>query len=152
MATKPSPLPRLRVSREKPVTGVSRAPRHAPLVAATISPKVQSGSATARLLLQSGRDRVMIRERYHGRADGLARLVALAGHQQNIASAQSCDRVADGRSPVGDLDGAGRTGQDFAANGGGALAARIVVGDDGDVRLGGRQGPPLGPLAPVAGV
>ncbi len=83
---------------EKPVTGASRAPRHAPRVALTISPKVQSGSATARLLLQRGRDRVMIGKRDHGRADGLPGLVALAGDEQNIAALELGDGLGDCRA------------------------------------------------------
>src|SRR5262245_33982259 len=135
MATKPSPLASVRVSMEKPVTGVARAPREAPLVAPTISPSVQSGSATTRLLPERGGNRVVVGERDHRRADGLASLVALAGDQQNVAALEPRHRVGDGRGTIADLDSARRGGQDLAADRGRAFATWIVVGDNGEVCL-----------------
>ena len=51
---------------------------------------------------------------------------------------------------IADLGGAGRRGEDRGADRGGVFAARIVVGDDDAVGLGGGDGAHQGPLAAVA--
>ena len=68
-------------------------------------------------------------------ADNLAAFMALAGDQQDVAAAKIRDRSADRFAAVADLDCARRGFQDRGANGGGFLAARIVVGDDDAVGL-----------------
>src|SRR5680860_985171 len=136
MATNASPRTRLRVSMEKPVTGVPGAPRQVPRVALTIAPMVHSGSATLRLLLQRGFNRVMVGKGDHGRPYGLTRLMALARHEEHIAPLEPADGLGDRERAVADLDGAGCSSQYFAADCGRIFAARIVVGDDGKIGLG----------------
>src|SRR3977135_582967 len=98
MATKPSPLPRLRLSMEKPVTGGVPTPRHVPPVALRISPMVQSGSATSRLLFQRGSHRVVVGKGDDGRPHGLTGLVAFASDEQHIAPFEPDDGLGNRRS------------------------------------------------------
>ena len=65
-----------------------------------------------------------------GGAHDLVILVPLAGDQQHVARLQCLDRRGDGRLAVADLPRARRRGEDFGADRGGVLGARIVVGDD----------------------
>src|SRR5262245_59544740 len=135
IATKTSPGASERLSMEQPETGVAAAPSVVPGAAFAISPRVQSGSATGRLLLQRGGHSVMIRERNHFRAHGLAGLRSLARHEQDIAALKSADRLGDRRCTVADLERSGRIRQNLAPDLGGVLTARIVVGDDGAIGL-----------------
>src|SRR5262249_30903670 len=135
MATKTSPGASERLSIEQPDTGIAAAPSVVPDAALAISPRVQSGSATGRLLLPRGGHGFMFRERDHFRAPGLAGLVSLASHEQDIAALKSGDRLGDRRGPVADLERAGRVRQNLAPDRGRVFAARIVVGDDGAIGL-----------------
>ena len=88
------------------------------------------------LPLRNGRpDLVVVRERQGPVADDLARFMALAGHDQNIARAKLADGGADRLGAVADLARAGRACQDLGADRGGILGARIVVRDDHHVGL-----------------
>src|SRR5262245_61371942 len=147
IATKASPRASERLSMEQPDTGVAAAPSVVPGAAFAISPRVQSGSATGRLLLQRGGHRVMVRERDHLRADGLAGLVPLAGHEQDIAALKSANRLGDRRCTVADLVRSGGGHQNLAPDLGGVFAARIVVGDNGAIGFRHRDLPHLGALA-----
>src|SRR4029077_8771032 len=80
-------------------------------------------------LLERRGNRFVIAERHNSVADNLAGFMALAGNQQNIAAPQFGDGRADGFAPVADFSGAARCRQDRGADGGGVLAARIVVGN-----------------------
>src|SRR5262249_29637866 len=133
MATKPSPLPRFLESIERPVTGLDVSPRLEPLVALTISPIVQSGSAMSCLFLQCHNHRLMVGEGDDRGPDRLAGLVALPGDEQHVAFGKQGDRFGDGGCAVADLGGATRSCKNLTANLGGVLAARIVVGDDGEI-------------------
>src|SRR5689334_22703291 len=150
MATKHSPGERLRLSMERPVTGVVAVPRLEPPVAATIAPTVQSGSAMFRLRLECRGDRLVIGEGNDHRPDGLAGLVPLAGDEKHIPFGEHRDGLGDRRRTVADLVRPARSGKHLAAYLGGILAPRIVVGDDGEIGLGRRDTPHLGSLAFVA--
>src|SRR5579883_2438880 len=84
------------------------------------------------------------------RADDLAALMPLAGDEEEVTRREERERAADRGGAVADLFGLGAGGENGAANEGGILAARIVVGDD-DV-VGEAVGDPshLRPLAGVA--
>src|SRR5215471_7933953 len=139
MAMKPSPLVRLRESIDRPVTGASGTPRQMPPVAAPISPNVQSGSANLSLLLQSNLNCVVIAKRNHRGPDSLSGLVALTGDEQDIAPLKLGNCLSDSARTISDLERSRRCRQDLAANVVRPFAARIVVGDDGKVRLLHRQ-------------
>src|SRR5579863_9542402 len=76
----------------------------------------------------------MVREWQRGFADNLAGFMTLAGDEQGVALPEHGDGGADSRTAIADLDRAGRGGEDRRANGGGVFRARIVVGDDDEVR------------------
>ena len=65
-----------------------------------------------------------------------------------LASIATASAIA--AATVADLPRPARSGQHLAAYLGGVLAPRIVVGDDGEIGLGRRDTPHLGPLAFVA--
>src|SRR5262245_11810208 len=124
IAKKASPGASERLSIEHPNAGIAAAPSVVPRAAFAISPRVQSGSATGRLLLQRGGHRVVVRERDHFRAHGLADLMAFAGHEQDIATLKSGDRLGDRARTVADLERSGRGRQNLTPDFGGAFAAR----------------------------
>src|SRR5262245_8039897 len=150
IATKASPGASERLSIEQPNTGVAAAPSVVPRAAFAISPRVQSGSATGRLLLQRGGDRVVVRERDHFRANGLAGLMAFAGHEQDIAALKSGNRLGNRSGTVADLERSRRGRQNLTPDIGGAFGARIVVGDNGAIGFSHRDLSHLGTLALVA--
>ena len=87
-------------------------------------------------------------------ADRLSLLVALARHRQHVAGAETVQRLGDRARPVADLAAAGAGGQHGGADRGRVLAARIVVGDDGDIgkaRRGGAHQRALAAIAIAAG-
>src|SRR5262245_11965321 len=129
IATKASPEASERLSMEQPDTGAAALPGVVPRAAFAISPRVQSGSATGRLLLQRGGHRVVVRERDHFRADGLAGLMAFAGHEQHIATLKSGNRLGDRARTVADLVRSGRLRQNLTPDLGRAFAAWVIVGD-----------------------
>ena len=65
----------------------------------------------------------MVRERQGPVADDLARFMAFAGHDQNIARAKLPDGGADGLGAVADLAGAGSACEDLGADRGRILAS-----------------------------
>src|SRR5260370_20832616 len=104
-----------------------------PPTAAAISAEVHSGSATTAPLgeRQAGRRRVV--ERMDHAGDVLTLLVALAGDDENVAIVQQARGGSDRLAPPRDLPETGRPRHDLGANTLGSFAARIVVGDDGDI-------------------
>ena len=88
-------------------------------------------------------------ERVGGVVDNLAGFMTFAGNHQQIHRFQQGQRSADSLAPVADFDAVGAGGHDLGTDRCRVFAARVVVGDNGDV--GGR----LGDLAhhrPLAGV
>ena len=59
--------------------------------------------------------------------------MTLAGDDEHVTGAQGADRSSNGFRTVADLDALRAGKQDLGADGAGVLAARIVVGDIGDV-------------------
>ncbi len=130
-ATNRSPRSRVRVSIETPVA-VKGAADASPPVAATIASEVQSGG---RDQLTEGRAGFFdVVEGVDDAGDGLALLVALAGHDQDVAGREQADGGGDRLAPAGDLR-AGRAPPAMicGADRLGRLRPWIVVGDDGDV-------------------
>src|SRR5262245_35666858 len=150
IATKASAGASERLSIEQPNAGVAAAPSVVPRAAFAISPRVQSGSATGRLLLQRRGHCVMVREGDHFRAHGLAGLVAFAGHEQDIAALKTGNCLGNRSRTVADLERSGRVRQNLTPDFRGAFAARIVVGDNGAIGFRHRDLSHLGALAPVA--
>ena len=105
------------------------------------------------ILLERLRNRLMIGERQNAVADDLPGFVAFSSHDERIARFKSRDGVGDRRAPVSDLDDVRRAAagsfENFCANGGGVLAARIVVRDDGDIRRAGDDVPHQRALATI---
>src|SRR6476469_5277163 len=132
-AMKASSGARLRLSMETPLTFVLDGSEHLPCTAFTISPTVHSGLGTVSFPLQRSVDRIVVRIRNDGAFDNLSRLVSFAGNQQDIPAFQPGDGFSHGDRAAGDLDGARRRRQNFAANALRLFAPRIVVGYDGDI-------------------
>ena len=114
-------------------------------------PTATSGSAMDRRLRQCGAHRLVVRERQHaasrrsGRSRGPCR--RSAARRRGRAGATPA-RMASARSPISRAPGApARISARIAS---GALAARIVVGDDDGVGLGGGDAAHDRPLALVA--
>src|SRR4051812_50132199 len=103
-ARKASPGAKLRLSIEMPLTSVRHQPDLLPRVALAISPTVHSGSATIRLVLQRGANRLMVRIREYLAFDDLARLMAFARDQQDVARPQSGDGLLYRCAAAGNLD------------------------------------------------
>ena len=97
-----------------------------------------------------GPDGFVVAERQCRRADDLAGFVALAGDQQHVARLQQRYALPDCRGAVADLGRAGGVGENRLPDGGGLLAARIVVGDDHDIGVRCRDPAHDRPLARVA--
>ena len=77
-------------------------------------------------------------------------LMPLAGDEQDIAAPQQRQAVADRLRAIADLDGRGRCRQDGRPDLAGCFAARIVVGDDRDIRKTLNDGPHLRTFAAIA--
>jgi hypothetical protein len=149
MATKMSPAAMLRLSIETPPMGLATSPSSRPPVAATSSSIVHSG-AVMPAPADGGLDGLVIGIGHDVVADDLARLMALAGHQQDIAVLEPLDGPGDRLAPASDLDAARTGGHDGGADGGRVLAARIVVGDVDHVGQFGGDRAHLRPLAAIA--
>src|SRR3954470_15618265 len=115
---------------------------------------VRSGALRAELsrdlLLERGRDRLVVAERQHSLADNLAAFVAFSGNKQNIARLKCGDRTSDRLTAIADLRGAARGREDCGPDGSGILAAWIVVRQDHAVGLLGRDRPQERALAGIA--
>ena len=94
----------------------------------------------------------MVRKRQGSVADDLAGFMAFSGDDEHVAGAKLPDRGPDRLGAVADLARASRRSEDFGADRSRRLAARIVVGDDHDIGLLGRDRAHDRPLAlvPVA--
>src|SRR3954451_4529813 len=103
-ATNRSPGSSVRVSMETPVAAKA-GPAGLPATALAIASEVQSGSAMGEP--QGLRRLGDVVEGMHDALDGLALLVALSGHHQDVAGAQHGRGGADRLAPAGDLGQAG---------------------------------------------
>src|SRR3954471_22247639 len=92
---------------------------------------VRSGALRAELsrdlLLERGRDRLVVAERQHSLADNLAAFVAFSGNKQNIARLECGDGASDGLTAIANLGRSARGSQNGSADRRGIFAARIVV-------------------------
>src|ERR1041385_499922 len=77
----------------------------------------------------------MIGERQNFAADDLAGFVALAGNQQHVTAFELADATADRLGAIADFSRALGLREDGGTDGGGLLAARIVVGDDDPIGI-----------------